>query len=57
MVLNEIIFLYKLSQIREIAFNEKAFDTIKKIDTTIFLSITDSLIYQPQFNKEYADQV
>jgi len=56
-VLTEIAFLYTLDQIRKSAFNEKAFETIDKIDKTIFLSITDNLIYQPQFTKQHAGQV
>ncbi|MEP4889301.1 MAG: hypothetical protein ABJV04_04695 [Aliiglaciecola sp.] len=56
-VLNEIVFLYQLGKIRKVAFNESSFETIKKIDEIILLIISDNLIYQPELNKEYADQV
>lgn len=56
-VLNEIVFLYQLGKIRKIAFNESSFETIKKIDEIILLTISDDLIYQRELNKELADQV
>jgi hypothetical protein len=56
-VLNEIVFLYKLAEIRKVAFDDGSEETIKKIDSVIFLIIRDNLIYQPEFNKEFAVQV
>jgi len=56
-VLNEISFLYKLGEIRKVAFDDGSFETVKAIDKVIYLSISDSLIYQPKFNKEYAEHI
>jgi hypothetical protein len=56
-VLNEILFLYKLGEIRKVAFDDSSFETVKAIDKVIYLSISDSLIHQPQFNKEHAAHV
>ncbi|MDO6695830.1 hypothetical protein Q4574_21215 [Aliiglaciecola sp. 3_MG-2023] len=56
-VLKEILFLYKLGEIRKVAFDDGSFETVKAIDKVIYLSISDSLIYQPKFNKEYAEHI
>jgi hypothetical protein len=52
-VLNEFVHLYQLASIRKVAFEEKSYDTIKKIDSVIYSLITDNLIYQPKFNKKH----
>jgi hypothetical protein len=56
-VLNEMLFLHKLGEIRKVAFDEDGFETVKEIDKAIYLSISDSLIYHPKFSKDHATHV